>query len=183
MSSDRREDLTNLSREELATRLHDEVKAQSALTVFYDQCVGERLGLNPTDNKCLSLILKSAVTGRSKSPGEASQLMTPGELAKVTGLTTGAVTGVLDRLEEAGYVRREHDPEDRRRIIIRPDLERLHGEVEPIWEWMTGAFTDCCTQYSEEELKLLIDFTLRVQELLKGATHRIRALEEPPVAT
>jgi DNA-binding MarR family transcriptional regulator len=171
LSSSDREDLTNLNREALAVRLHEEVKAQSALTVFYDQCVAERLGLNPTDNKCLSMILKPIASGHL-------QPMTPGELAKVAGLTTGAVTGVLDRLEEAGYVRREHDPDDRRRIIIRPNLERLHSEVEPIWEWMTQAFTDCCSQYSDEDLRLLIGFCGRAQDLLRGAIERLRTIEE-----
>jgi DNA-binding MarR family transcriptional regulator len=180
LSSDRLQDLTDLTREELAERLHNEVKAQSALTVFYDQSVGERLGLNPTDNKCLSLILKSAMMGHKRP--EASQLITPGELARLTNLTTGAVTGVLDRLEEAGYVQREHDPDDRRRIIIRPNIERLHSEVEPIWDWMTTSFKECCSRYTEDELRLLIDFTLRAQELLKGATERIRDIEEPPPA-
>ena len=175
MSSGQPEELTNLSREELASRLHDEVKAQSALTIFYDQCVAERLGLNPTDHKCLTVILKPVLTGYSRP-------MTPGEVARVTGLTTGAVTGVLDRLEQAGFVQREHDPEDRRRIIIRPNMERIHSEAGPIWDWLTHAFTDCCTQYSEDELRLLIGFTVRSQELLKGATERLRALEVPPPA-
>ena len=173
LSTTQDEELTNLSLAELAERLHDSVKVQSALTVFYDQCVAGRLGLNPTDQRCLNAITKSVIGGYG-------QPVTPGELARVTNLTTGAVTGVLDRLEQAGYVRREHDADDRRRIIVRPVLERIHRDVEPIHDWMSKSFTDCCSQYSESELRLLIDFTTRVQELLKGATLRLRDAEKPP---
>jgi DNA-binding MarR family transcriptional regulator len=162
VSSDLTKDFENMERGQLLERLHEEVQAQSALTAFYHQGVADRLGLNPTDYKCLTVILKSAVSGYVGP-------MTPGELAKVTRLTTGAVTGVLDRLEQAGFVRREHDPEDRRRIIVRPFPERIHRDLEPVWESLARAFDECCSDYTLEELALLIGFTLRTQQLLKEA--------------
>jgi DNA-binding MarR family transcriptional regulator len=175
VSSELGKDFENSERTELVERLHDEVKAQAALTAVYHQSIAERLGLNPTDYRCLTALLKSAVSGYTRP-------MTPGELAKVTLLTTGAVTGVLDRLEQAGFVRREHDPEDRRRIIVRPLPERIDRELEPVYEGLSRAFEQCCTLYSDDELLLLIGFTERTQELLREATERLRPIAAPPPA-
>jgi DNA-binding MarR family transcriptional regulator len=169
------ETLKKPSRDELIASLEAEMHAQSAWTVFYHQCVAERLGLNPTDHKCLDLVLKSALRG-------TDELMTPGQLARLTRLTTGAVTGVLDRLEQAGYVRREHDAEDRRKVIIRPVLERIHRDVEPIFARMSESFRERCVRFSDDDLLLLIDFSRCAQELLKDATEQLRALEAPPQA-
>ena len=70
----------------------------SLATIMFHQAVADRLGLNPTDHKCIDLLASAGST-------------TAGELAEATGLTTGAITGVIDRLEAAGFVRREDDPE------------------------------------------------------------------------
>src|SRR5215203_7474527 len=77
----------------------------SAATVLFHHAVAERLGLGPTDHKCLDLL-------RERGP------MTGSALAAITGLTSGAITGVVARLERAGYVRREPDPSDGRRLIL-----------------------------------------------------------------
>lgn len=78
--------------------------------VFHD-AVAERLGINPTDLRCLEI-------------AAVEEPLTPTRLAEVAGLTSGAVTGVLDRLEAAGLVRREADPADRRRLVVRVIPER-----------------------------------------------------------
>src|SRR5258708_2759629 len=83
----------------------------SAATIMFHQAIADQLGLHPTDHKCADLLIL-------KGP------MTAGELAELTGLTTGAITGVVDRLAEAGFVRREDDPGDRRRVILRAVPER-----------------------------------------------------------
>ena len=83
-----------------------------AQAIAAHEAVAARLGLNGTDLRSLDLI------------GSEPE-MTPSRLAELTGLTTGAVTGILDRLERAGFVRREADPDDRRRTLVRVDPERL----------------------------------------------------------
>src|SRR5690349_21852556 len=70
------------------------------------QLAAERIGVNATDLNCLNLV---ALAGP----------LTAGELARQTGLTTASITGVLDRLEEGGFVRRERDPKDRRRVNVK----------------------------------------------------------------
>src|SRR5687767_5913274 len=77
----------------------------STATVLFHTAVADRLGLNVTDVKCYSLI-------RQSGP------VTAGDLAELTGLTTGAITGVIDRLERAGLVQRARDASDRRRVMV-----------------------------------------------------------------
>jgi DNA-binding MarR family transcriptional regulator len=90
--------------------------------VLFHHAVAESLGLGPTDHKCLDLLRERGT-------------MTGSELAQITGLTSGAITGVVARLERAGYLRREPDPHDRRQQILHPALERvrsIHAVFEPI---------------------------------------------------
>src|SRR5947209_7604013 len=79
----------------------------STAAVLFHHAIAEHLGLGPTDTKCLDLLRERPA-------------MTGSELSAVTGLTTGAVTGVVARLEKAGYVHREPHPEDRRKQILHP---------------------------------------------------------------
>jgi DNA-binding MarR family transcriptional regulator len=164
-------ELSALDRQSLIALLHTETRAQSACTLFFHNTVGEHLGLNTTDHKCLDLVFQA----QQALDGEP---MTPGQLARATGLTTGAVTGVLDRLERAGFIERHHDADDRRRIIIRCTADKVEGEVAPIFGWLQGAFEGLCSEYSDEQLRLLIEFARRCQGLLKEATTRLQ--EEAP---
>jgi DNA-binding MarR family transcriptional regulator len=88
----------------------------STLTVLRHARIAEKMGLSGTDHKALDLV------------GQAEGPLTAGRIAELTGLSTGAVTGVIDRLEKAGFVRRVRDPQDRRRVfveIIPMDEERF----------------------------------------------------------
>src|SRR2546427_10347158 len=89
------------TRAELLAALNEAARRQSTATVLFHAAVAERLGLSATDHKYADLIARQGP-------------MTAGELADRAGLTTGAITGVLDRLEQAGGGRRERDPHDRR---------------------------------------------------------------------
>src|SRR5688500_5827036 len=95
--------------------LTDALHALIAGSVATHEAVADRLGLNPTDLRCLGLA--------TSEPG-----LTPTRLAELAGLTTGAITGVLDRLERAEFVRREPDPSDRRRLRVQLVPDRL-GEL------------------------------------------------------
>ena len=90
----------------------DTLRRLIAHSIAMHEAVSSSLGINPTDLRCLELL--------GEHPG-----VTPSRLAELAALTSGAVTGVLDRLEAAGFVRREADPDDRRRIIVRPLPERM----------------------------------------------------------
>jgi DNA-binding MarR family transcriptional regulator len=96
--------------------------------VLFHQAVAERLGLGPTDHKCLDLL-------RERGGIAAGETITASKLAAITGLTTGAMAGVVARLERAGFLRREPDPQDQRRQLLYPDMERareIHNVFAPI---------------------------------------------------
>ena len=130
----------------------------TAQSVLISQAVSERFGLSSSDLECLDLALLS---------GGA----TAGEFAKATGLTTGAITGVIDRLERAGYVRRENDPTDRRKVIVRarPTMTR---RIAPLYDSLQRQMTALWSVYNYEQLALILDFLTRscdlaVQEIAK----------------
>ena len=93
---------------------------QAVKTVLFQQAIADRLGLNTTDLMCLSFL-------------SDTEPLTAGQLAEATGLTTGSVTVMIDRLEKAGYVQRERDPTDRRRVIVRPLTERIERDIAPLY--------------------------------------------------
>jgi DNA-binding MarR family transcriptional regulator len=135
----------------------------------YEAAVAERLGMHATDLHYLGFVELYGPT-------------TAGHLAELGGLTTGAVTGVIDRLEKAGYVRRESDPSDRRKVVIRlmPGAAERAGALyqpmlastDPLWE-----------RYSDDELAVILDFADRAQPLLHEGTAWLRGgTARPPRA-
>src|SRR5829696_866427 len=105
---------------ELAAQINGSLaRRHSTATVLFHHAVAERLGLGPTDHKCLDLL-------RERGP------MTGSALAAITGLTTGAITGVVARLERAGYLRRQPDPTDGRKQILSLVPERL-GDLQAVF--------------------------------------------------
>jgi DNA-binding MarR family transcriptional regulator len=149
-------------RSELLAALGDEFRQLTTATILFHQAVADRLGMHVTDHKCADILLRTGP-------------ITAGELAQRTGLTTGAITGVIDRLEKAGFVRRAKDPGDRRRVIVQPVPERIEGKIGPLFESMARAMAKLCAQYSTQELAVIRDFAARAHQ---GAYEEIRKLRE-----
>jgi DNA-binding MarR family transcriptional regulator len=125
------------------------------------QAAADRIGINSTDLNCLNIL---SFRGQ----------MTAGELARETGLTTASITGVIDRLEEAGFVRRERDPQDRRRVVVRLVLERAVRDVASVFLPMVRDWNEMAARYSDGELKLIVDFYDRMQQVLQKHLTRLR---------
>jgi DNA-binding MarR family transcriptional regulator len=156
MSSDRRH------REELVETLRRQVgRDYGNWTVAFTQAAAERLGLNAPDLGYLTAIVQE-------------EPLTAGRLAELTGLTTGAITGVIDRLERDGFVRREPDPADRRRVIIRTVPERMRESGE-VFASSQRAWADLSARYRDDELAFIIDFMRRSTAVLKEETAKLRA--------
>jgi DNA-binding MarR family transcriptional regulator len=100
----------DVGQEQLAERVSQAVLRFIAAVVLHNQAVAARVGLGASDAQVLSLL---TVNGP----------MTPSQIASLTGLTTGSVTALLDRLERGDYVRRERDTKDRRKILVVPEEE------------------------------------------------------------
>jgi DNA-binding MarR family transcriptional regulator len=101
--------------------------------------------------------------------------MTAGQLADLTGLTTGAITGMLNRLEEAGLVRRERDPGDGRRVIVQPvpDTDEMQ-KIDAIFDSLGEAWDDMIASYDDEQLSLLLEFLRRSNALSRKEIVRLR---------
>ncbi len=133
----------------------------SARTVLFHDAVAARVGLSATESKCLDIAV------RSNGP------LTAGKLAEMTGLTTGAITGVLDRLERAGFIRREKDESDRRQVLIRVMHERLEP-LEAIFADFRAAWEKLLEKYTVDELTLVREYLTRAIDLCSEQTARVR---------
>lgn len=144
-------------------RIGNIVRRMGAQSVIVSQTVAARFGLNTTDLECLDLI---------QLEGSASA----GRLAAVTGLSSGATTALIDRLERAGYVERFDDPADRRRVLVRirkGSIDEIAKAYVPMQKRMFALWSG----YSEAQLAVIEDFLGRslalsvecVAELRDGA--------------
>jgi DNA-binding MarR family transcriptional regulator len=132
-------------RQALLEQLLHEIRANQRATDAVDEAAAEAIGVNRTDSKCIDIL-------------EQHGRMSAGELARQSGLTTGAVTAVIDRLERLDYVRRVADPADRRRVLVEltPRLQRM---IEELMGPLGDAGFPLIDRYSDEQLELLIEFT------------------------
>jgi DNA-binding MarR family transcriptional regulator len=143
----------------LAGRLMLALRRSSAAGVLHGQTVARRVGVNSSDLECLDLILMSGPS-------------TAGEIARHTGLTSGAVTGLIDRLERLGLVERTADPADRRKVLVRVREDRI-GPIARLYAPLEKAMQSLLAGYSREELKLLIDFAEQSGDLLQARTSEL----------
>jgi DNA-binding MarR family transcriptional regulator len=140
-------------REETIQAIIEKRREMSTETIMFHQNVADVLGLHITDHKCLDLIRQYGA-------------MPAGRLAELTGLTTGAVTGIIDRLEKVGYVRRTNDPKDRRRTIIElVRNKKWERKIEAIFIPFHERMRKLLSSYSDSELAFLLDVLTKSIEL------------------
>jgi len=153
-----------MSREDMIQTINEKFKEISIETIMFHKALADVLGLHITDHKSLELIHRYGS-------------MPAGRLADLTGLTTGGVTGIIDRLEEAGYVRRVNDPKDRRRTIIEPTRnKKLDSKLEVIFKPLHERTHMLLCSYSDSELTFLIDVTTKLIDQISEESKRIRDL-------
>jgi DNA-binding MarR family transcriptional regulator len=137
----------------------------SGVTVLLHTRIAEQLGLSATDHKCLDLAM------RAEGP------LTAGRIAELSGLSTGAVTGVIDRLERAGYVSRVRDPDDRRKVLVQVNkvdekrFARLVGDFVADQERLAATYT-------EEQLAVVEDYLTRTVQNQRRHITRLNRLDK-----
>jgi DNA-binding MarR family transcriptional regulator len=148
----------------LLQQLADEVRANQRATAIVDDVAGELMGIGRTDGLCLDLL-------------EQRGQMSAGELARATGLTTGAITGVVDRLERAGYAQRVPDPNDRRRVLIEP-TQRAHDAAVDLFGPLAELVEPLLARYSDDDLRMLIEFHRLGREVQEQHAELLRARKQ-----
>lgn len=151
-----------MERQGLVAALGAALREVSGLGVLYSHAVAARVGLAPTDLECLGYLADGPVSA--------------GALAEATRLTTGAITGVIDRLERAGFATRQADPADRRRVLVQATPAAM-GRVAPLYAPLEQAALGALQDYNDAELSLLLDFLQRSGEAALTALAEL--LSEP----
>jgi DNA-binding MarR family transcriptional regulator len=149
------------ARDELITAINLEVRRAQNRSDAYDEFVAEQVGLNRTDQRALDVLDQEG--GRT----------TPGRLAEKMGMTSGAITTVLDRLERAGFVQRTRDEEDRRRINVE-GTAFAHEKLWPFYEPMLELSERLYARYDDGQLALLLDFLTTAGELNDKLVARLK---------
>ena len=140
-------------RRDLLNQIADLGRRISTQTVFLHQAIAQTVGLNATDTKCIDLILS-----------HSERTMTAGELSDKTGLTTGAITHILDRLERRRFIKRVRDKQDRRKVLVRVRAESLEPLV-PKYEEVRKAYMALAEEYSDDELAVICDYMDRASAI------------------
>lgn len=148
-------------RAELLGKLWDLGRKMSTQTVFLHEAIARTAGLSATDTKCIDLILRGDKDG-----------VTAGWLSERTGLTSGAITHILDRLEKRKFVDRVRDTEDRRKVFVRVRDESLRPLI-PKYEAIGKAYIGMVEQYGDEELELICDYLERTSEVSEKELGRL----------
>lgn len=146
---------------ELVTRVIRDAREYSIGMVSFHQAVGRLLGLNVTDMKCLDVMTMK---------GSA----TPSQLAEHTGLSSGATTAMIDRLEKAGLVERHSHPQDRRGTILLLTKQAMQ-KLPLLFESLGNSMRDLISGYSQKELAVLADFFARAGVLWQEEREKLQA--------
>jgi len=149
-------------RDLLVAEIKKAMQDQQGQSTIMSDAIADRLCITPTELECLGTL---AIGGA----------LSAGDLAKRTGLTSGAVTRLIDRLEARGIARRRADPEDRRRVLV----EITPGAVKtarPFYGPIERESAALLSGYSEKDLELILDFARKSYEFAKRHTERIEAM-------
>jgi DNA-binding MarR family transcriptional regulator len=160
--------MSNKRRKSAMDALNREVRGWQADQELFDSTVIERAGMNRTDWRCLDIL-------GTRGP------MTAGQLAEAVRLTTGAVTGVLDRLEAAGLVRRIRDTEDRRKVIVEV-TDEVARQGAPVYGPLMADAAEAHAVFDADEVELITKFIRIERGILAKHTQRVAAMSRPPGA-
>lgn len=128
--------------------------------IMFHQQVAEKLGLNVTDYKVLGIVTNEGITA--------------GEISSKSGLSTGMVTTVVDRLEKKNFVYRDKHPNDRRKVIIKRNKEKTDSEMAPIFQSFGAEMGKLFSSYNESELKTILDFLKSSIDIFTNETDKLK---------
>jgi DNA-binding MarR family transcriptional regulator len=156
--------LTKTSRNELIARAMNAGRQAGTRAILFQQAVAHALGVNATDMKCLDLLAQSGP-------------VTASELVQLTGLTSGAVTVVIDRLEAAGLIERQSDEKDRRKTRVVPTGKAM-SQVAPMYASLGRSMAAMLKGFSDRELAFLGSYSDRVGEIFRSEMEKLERPEK-----
>jgi DNA-binding MarR family transcriptional regulator len=124
------------------------------------EAIARKAGLSGTDHKYLGFLIEKGQ-------------MTAGELSSLTGLTTGAVTGLIDRLENKKLVTRRYVEDDRRKVIIEPDTAAIMALLVPLYAAFRNKSEDLIASFSDEEISIVETYFLKVIDIMNETTNKL----------
>lgn len=145
----------------------DEIKRIRRLSQQYaytsiqmHEAIGRKAGLSGTDHKYLGFLIQKGQ-------------MTAGELSNLTGLTTGAVTGLIDRLEKKKLVKRQFAEDDRRKVIIEPNTKKIMALLVPLYKEFRSKSEELIASFSNKEVKIIEAYFLKTIEIMNETINKL----------
>lgn len=167
MSTDYARSSEHWTRAELLARIVTESRRHHADYSLFNQAMADHVGLHPTDMQCVALL--------GMEPG----LVSTGGIARLTGLTSGSATRLVDRLVKAGIVERHADPNDRRRSLVALS-PAARDRIGAAWETPGRAFGAVLAGYSDSELAVIADYLHRTAEVGRTQAQRLTSGDAAP---
>jgi len=124
------------------------------------EAIGRKAGLSGTDHKYLGFLIEKGQ-------------MTAGELSELTGLTTGAVTGLIDRFEKKKLVKRQFAEDDRRKVFIKPNTENIMTLFVPLYKEFRNKSEKLMASFSNKEIKIIETYFLKAIEIMNETTTKL----------
>jgi DNA-binding MarR family transcriptional regulator len=125
------------------------------------ETIARKAGFGGTDHKYLGFFLQKGN-------------LTAGELAELTGLTTGAVTGLIDRFEKKNLVKRQFDATDRRKVIIVPDSKKIMSLFEPFYKDFQDETDNLIATFSDEEINIIESYFVKALALMNETNNKFK---------
>jgi MarR family transcriptional regulator, organic hydroperoxide resistance regulator len=151
-------------RDEIIASIMKYGREESRLSLMFRELIAQRFGVSATDLECVDFLIERGAA-------------TAGELATLTGLTTGAVTGIIRRLTRAGLVTAKPDPNDRRRVIVRP-VQKEVKVGEALYQSFADALNDMYSHHSDGELATIAEYHRRMRDIFAAEIQQLRGTDE-----
>lgn len=146
--------------QEVVKQLRRLNQLHSYTSIQMHEAVARKAGLSGTDHKYLGFLLQKGQ-------------MTAGELSTLTGLTTGAVTGLIDRFEKKKLVKRRFAEDDRRKVFIEPNTKNIMALLEPLYKEYRNESEKLFASFSNKEIKILESYFIKAIEIMTTTTHKL----------
>jgi DNA-binding MarR family transcriptional regulator len=147
---------------ELVRQIRKLNQQHSYTAIQMHEAIARKVGLSGTDHKYLGFLMQKGQ-------------MTAGELSTLTGLTTGAVTGLIDRFEKKKLVKRQFAGDDRRKVIIVPNTNNIMALLEPLYREFRSKTEKLIASFSKKEIKIIETFFSKAIEIMDETTNRLNS--------